>query len=158
MNQVETQCWGLFVIFKATFTKTAIKTKFVDRFFENVFSTLIDHCTVKSPNFVSIENFYSCLTWAQKWVNIEAMSYIWLSFALGLPIVSSFAQHQIPMQHARISRAWLPSEIYLPLFSPIQQHCHISERFQRASKRDIYSHRPKNYTIIKFRLTVIHVS
>ena len=46
--------------------KTVIETKFVDRFFENVFSTLIDHCTVKSPNFVPIENFYSCLTWAQK--------------------------------------------------------------------------------------------
>ena len=30
-------CWALFVIFKVNFTKTAIKTKFVDRFFKNFF-------------------------------------------------------------------------------------------------------------------------
>ena len=54
-NQGETQCWALLVISKATFAETAIKTKFVDRFFWNFFSTLIDQCTVKSPNFVSIE-------------------------------------------------------------------------------------------------------
>ena len=42
--------------FKVTFTKTAIKTKFVDRFFKKSFSTLVDQCTIKSPNFVSIEN------------------------------------------------------------------------------------------------------
>ena len=72
MNQDKTQCWAL-VISKASFTKTTID-------FLNRFSTLIDHCTMKSPNFVSIENFQSCLTWAEKWVNIEAMSYqyIWL--------------------------------------------------------------------------------
>ena len=116
MNQGETQCWALFVISKATYTKTAIKTKFVDRFFKNFFITLTDHCTIKSPNFVSIENFLSCLTWAQKWVNIEAMSYIWL------------ISHQIPKQHARIYRAWLPSEIYSLFFSPILQHYHIPER------------------------------
>ena len=58
MNQGKTQCWVLFVISKATFTETAIKTKFLDRFFKNFFSILIDHCTIiKSPNFVSIENF-----------------------------------------------------------------------------------------------------
>ena len=68
---------------KATFTETAIKTKFVDRFFLNFFCTLIDQCTIKSPNFLSIENFWSRLTWAQKWVNIEAMSYIRLSFCFG---------------------------------------------------------------------------
>ena len=33
MNQGKTQCCALFVIFKATFTETALKTKFVDRFF-----------------------------------------------------------------------------------------------------------------------------
>ena len=33
MNQGKTQCWALFVISKATFTETAIKTKFLDRFF-----------------------------------------------------------------------------------------------------------------------------
>ena len=40
------------------------------------------------------------------------------------------AQHQIPMQLARIYRAWLPSDIYSVLFSPILQHYHISERFR----------------------------
>ena len=49
MNQGKTQCWAL-VISKAKFTKTTID-------FLNRFSTLIDHCTMKSPNFVSIENF-----------------------------------------------------------------------------------------------------
>ena len=117
---------------KATFTETAIKTKFVDRFFLNFFCTLIDQCTIKSPNFLSIENFWSRLTWAQKWVNIEAMSYIRLSFCSGTSIVSSLAQHQIATQQARIYRTWLPSEIY----SPILQNYHISERFQRATKRD----------------------
>ena len=40
--------------------KTAIKTKLVDRFFfEKIFSSLIDQCTIKSPNFASIKNFYT---------------------------------------------------------------------------------------------------
>ena len=34
--------------------ETAIKTKFVNRFFKKSFSTLVDQCTIKSPNFVSI--------------------------------------------------------------------------------------------------------
>ena len=33
VNQGKMQCWALFVISKATFSETAIKTKFVDRFF-----------------------------------------------------------------------------------------------------------------------------
>ena len=33
MKTGKTQCWALFVISEATFTKTAIKAKFVDRFF-----------------------------------------------------------------------------------------------------------------------------
>ena len=45
------------VISNATFTKKAIKTTFVDRFVLNCFGTLIDKCTIKFPNFVSIENF-----------------------------------------------------------------------------------------------------
>ena len=47
---------------KATFTKTAIKPKFVDRFSVKNFSVTVDQCTIKFPNFVSIENFLSCLT------------------------------------------------------------------------------------------------
>ena len=43
------------------------------------------------------------------------------------------------MQHARIYRAWLPSEIYSLLFTPILQHYHISERFQRATKHGKFS-------------------
>ena len=46
-----------FCKFKANFTKTAIKTKFVYRIFLNFFNTLIDQCTIKSPNFVFIEDF-----------------------------------------------------------------------------------------------------
>ena len=37
--------------------ETAIKTKFVDTFLLNFFGTLIDQCTIKSLNFVSVENF-----------------------------------------------------------------------------------------------------
>ena len=37
--------------------ETVIKTKFVDRFVLNFFCTLVDQCTIKSLNFVSIENF-----------------------------------------------------------------------------------------------------
>ena len=96
MNQGETQCWALFVISKATYTKTAIKTKLVDRFFKNFFITLTDHYTINSPNFVSIENFLSCLTWAQKWVNIEAMSYIWLSICSGTSYCLEFSTTSNP--------------------------------------------------------------
>ena len=35
MNQGKTQCWAVFVISKATFKETAIKTKFVDMYFLN---------------------------------------------------------------------------------------------------------------------------
>ena len=41
VNQGKTQCWALFVISKATFTKTAIKPKFVDRFSVKKFSAKI---------------------------------------------------------------------------------------------------------------------
>ena len=54
-------------------------------------------------------------------------------------IVSSLAQHQILIQHARIFRAWLPSVFYSLLFSPFLQHYHISERFQRATRRGEFS-------------------
>ena len=37
--------------------ETAIKTKFVDRFVLNFFGALVDQYTIKSLNFVSIENF-----------------------------------------------------------------------------------------------------
>ena len=46
MNQRKKQCWTLFVIPKATFKKTVIKTKFIDRFFKYIFSTLIDQCII----------------------------------------------------------------------------------------------------------------
>ena len=57
MNQGKTQYQALVVTSKANFTKTAIKTKFVDKSFYNFFSTLIDQCTIKSPSFELIENF-----------------------------------------------------------------------------------------------------
>ena len=49
-------------ISEATFTKTAIKPKFVDWFCLKTFSAAIDQCTIKCPKFVSIENFLTCLT------------------------------------------------------------------------------------------------
>ena len=67
---------SFFVFLKATFTKTAIKQKFVDGFSLKDFSAAIDQYTMKSPNFVSIENFLSCPTQAQNKVNIQAMSNI----------------------------------------------------------------------------------
>ena len=42
--------------------KTAIKPKFVDRLSLKILNAAIDQCTIKSPSFVSIENFLSCLT------------------------------------------------------------------------------------------------
>ena len=54
----KTQCWALFLISKATFTKAAIKSKFDVRFALKNSSAAIDQCTIKLPNFVSIENFF----------------------------------------------------------------------------------------------------
>ena len=51
MRISKTKCRAPFVISKATFTKTAIKPKFVDRFSLKNFSATIDHCTVKFPEF-----------------------------------------------------------------------------------------------------------
>ena len=66
MNQGK-KCCALFVISKASFTKTAIKTKFFDRFFKNFFSTLIDHC---NTNFVLIAVFVKKALELQKEVSI----------------------------------------------------------------------------------------
>ena len=52
-----TQRRALFVISKATFTKTAIKPKFMNRFSFEIFSASIYQCSIRPPNFVSIENF-----------------------------------------------------------------------------------------------------
>ena len=45
VNQGKTQCWALFLISKATFTKTEIKPKFVESFSLKNFSAAIDQCT-----------------------------------------------------------------------------------------------------------------
>ena len=76
------------------------------------------------------------------------MSYIWLSFCSGTSIVSSLAHYQIATQQARIYRTWLPSEIYSLLFSPILQNYHISERFQRATKRDKFSRAAWEFDVV----------
>ena len=57
VNPGKTQCWALFVISTATFTKTAIKPKFDDRFSLKNFSVAFGQCTIKSPILVSIETF-----------------------------------------------------------------------------------------------------
>ena len=81
MNRGKTRSWAIFVISKATFTKTVIEPKFDDRLFLKNFSAAIDQCTIYSPIFVSTK---SCLTKAQNWVNIEATWYIWIIFCLGI--------------------------------------------------------------------------
>ena len=57
VNQGKTQRRALFVISKATFTKTAIKPKFVNKLSLKIFSATIYQCSIRPPNFVSIENF-----------------------------------------------------------------------------------------------------
>ena len=139
MNQGKTQCWALFVISKATFRKTAIKPKCVDRFSLKIFSVTINQCSIKPPNFVSIEIFLICLTQVQNWANQSDVIDLATFFPLGFPFVSSLTQHRNPMQDARIYLAWLPSVIYLLLLSFFLQHYHISERFQRATRRGKFS-------------------
>ena len=59
VNLGKMQCWALFIIFKATFTKTAIKPKFDDRFSLKI---SVIQCTIKCPIFMFIVTFLSCLT------------------------------------------------------------------------------------------------
>ena len=43
---------------------------------------------------------------------------------------------------------YLPSEIYSLLFSPTLQHYHISERFQRATKRGKFSRAAWEFEVV----------
>ena len=56
VNQGKTQHWALLitVICEASFTKTVIKPKYVDRFSSTFFRAASDQCTIKFPNFMSI--------------------------------------------------------------------------------------------------------
>ena len=54
VNPGKTQCW------------------FVDRFSLKNFSAAIDQCTIKSPKFVSTENFWSCLMQVQSWFDLRS--------------------------------------------------------------------------------------
>ena len=56
VHQGKTQHWALLitVISDASFTKTVIKPKYVDRFSSKYFRAATDQCTIKSPNFMSI--------------------------------------------------------------------------------------------------------
>ena len=54
VNRGQTQCWALFVISKATFTKTAIKPNLDDRFSLKNFDAAIDQCTIKC---IDLDNF-----------------------------------------------------------------------------------------------------
>ena len=57
VNLGKTQCWALFVISKAAFTKTAIKPKFDDTFSLKTFRAAVDQCTIRYPILESIETF-----------------------------------------------------------------------------------------------------
>ena len=72
VNLGKTQYWALLVISKASFTKTAIKRKFDDRFSLKTFSAAVDHCTIRCPILESIEKFKVPHVGA-KLVNKEAM-------------------------------------------------------------------------------------
>ena len=171
-----TQCWTLFVISKATFTKTAIKLKFVDRFSLKNFRAAIDQCTIKSLNVVSIENhenFLSCLTSAQNWLHIEAMSWIWLRFCSGtsycLELSTALNTHALSTREFT-ALACPPLSIrycFLPFDSSTifpkdfrGQPGTVNSRLLHGNfplSRDIYSDRAKNNIIIKLSLCVIRV-
>ena len=85
------QCWAVFAILRLLSWKQQLKQNLSINFLKTFLSTVIDLCTIKYLNFVSIENFYSCLIWAKKWVNIKAMSYIWLSFGSGTSYCLEFS-------------------------------------------------------------------
>ena len=51
----------------------------------------------------------------------------------------TLVQHQIPMQHARTYRAWLPSEIIPKYGNAVEWEKTIVNRFQRATKRGKFS-------------------
>ena len=113
VNLGKTQCWALFVIYKATFTKTVIKPKFDDRFSLKNFSDVIGHCTTKWPIFVSIETFKLPTVDAKLSKYCSDVRDLDNFFVWGFPVVSSLPQRQIPcMQHAKIHRPWLPSVIF----------------------------------------------
>ena len=101
MNQGKTQCWDLFVICKATFSIKAIKKNSSIAFWKH-FHYLLVSCRLK--------------TWLLKLSNMGAKVSKYRSDVIDMdisfPVVPSSAQHQILMQHARIYRAWLPSEIF----------------------------------------------
>ena len=56
VNQGKTQHWAVLItlISEASFTKTVIKPKCVDRFSSKFFRAASDKCTIKFPNFMSI--------------------------------------------------------------------------------------------------------
>ena len=58
---------------------------------------------------------------------------------MGFPIVSSLAQNKIPMQQARIYRAWLPSEIFPKYGNALERKKTIASRLRRATKRSQFS-------------------
>ena len=51
----------------------------------------------------------------------------------------TLVQHQIPMQHARTYRAWLPSEIIPKYGNAVEWEKTIVNRFQRGTKRGKFS-------------------
>ena len=64
VNRGQTQCWALFVISKATFTKTAIKPNLDDRFSLKNFDAAVDQCTIKC---IDLDNF---LLWNFLWSRV----------------------------------------------------------------------------------------
>ena len=81
-------------------------------------SATIDQCSIKPPNFVSIEKQLS-----KYWSDVidPAKFFLW-DFLNCL----KFSATSNSMQHARIPRSWLPSVIYL-LFVPVSCNANINK-------------------------------
>ena len=109
MNQGKTQCWALFVISKATFSKTAIKKNSSIAFLKHFHYLII---VLLNPRISCRLKTWWLLKLSNMGANVSKYRSDVIEMDISFPVVPSSAQHQILMQHARIYRVWLPSEIF----------------------------------------------
>ena len=81
------------------------------------------------------------------------MSYIWLSFCSGTSYCLEFSTTSNSHAARENYCAWLPSEIYSLLFTPILQHYHISESF-RGQPSAVNSRVLQQVNILSFSLAI----
>ena len=75
---------------------------------------------------------------------------------MGFSVVSSLAQHQIPMQHTRIYRAWFPSVIAAFRGKVVEREKTIV-KIAKAIVASLPRDPPKNDIIIISSVCVTHV-